>query len=342
MAGFPLLFIACTPNNSTEEISTAVRLADGVYTGVLPCADCPGIYTQLEIDSNHFEWKRAYLNRPGIFVSRGTLSGDDSGRVVLTTPDDTLYAAPDSMGIRILSQSGYVIEGELSGNYVLPKGEPEGFKISETENSEVDFRGLGHEPFWSLDISWASSYRVIFAGDSVEGTLKNPEIIGDTIVFTEISETAQTTIRIWPEASIHPASGQLFPWRVTLVHQGERFNGNGDFFKNNPHAINGEWHLTDYQLDTEYDFDMKEPAITFNTAEMRCYGNDGCNSFNGSFEISGSEIRFGALAATKMACANIPDAEFNAVMANGLSYHAERDELIAEARDGRYLVFRRR
>lgn len=37
-------------------------------------------------------------------------------------------------------------------------------------------------------------------------------------------------------------------------------------------------------------------------AEGRVFGNAGCNSFRGTYEIDGSSISFGPLAATKMMC----------------------------------------
>jgi heat shock protein HslJ len=42
--------------------------------------------------------------------------------------------------------------------------------------------------------------------------------------------------------------------------------------------------------------------LILDPAESRAYGSGGCNRFTGSFELNGEELRFGPIAATRMAC----------------------------------------
>jgi heat shock protein HslJ len=44
--------------------------------------------------------------------------------------------------------------------------------------------------------------------------------------------------------------------------------------------------------------------ITFNKAESKVYGNDGCNTFSGNMILSGTKISFSDFVSTKMACDN--------------------------------------
>jgi putative lipoprotein len=61
------------------------------------------------------------------------------------------------------------------------------------------------------------------------------------------------------------------------------------------------WNLVD--LDGEEPAGEPPPSITF-TDEGTVTGSTGCNTFNGEVTIDGSEISFGPLATTRMACAD--------------------------------------
>ena len=52
---------------------------DGTYEGILPAADCPGIYVLLTINGGQYELLEKYITRPGTFVTygkAGNLPGD--------------------------------------------------------------------------------------------------------------------------------------------------------------------------------------------------------------------------------------------------------------------------
>jgi heat shock protein HslJ len=337
------LIAACSsqPDQSTDQLPK--HIPTGIFSGVIPCADCDGIYLEIQISADSTaEVKRAYSGKPGVFTDLYKVDLRNGEIIEFSSTSDTLYFLEEDNQLRMLSENGERIIGSTEELYVLKAGRPEGFRIHENTSPNADFRGLGHEPFWSLDIRWASEYRIVFSGDSITGTLRNPDITGDTIIFSERNESRNVLIRLWPETSVHPASGQLFLWRITLVVNGERFEGLGDFFKGNIHQLSGRWVLNNYELSDTSVFDMKQPELTLNTAEMRCYGNDGCNSFNGGFEVSGDRIIFSPLASTRMACQNLPDASFNRVLSRGIVYDAKNQRLVAGDLKGEYLIFRRR
>lgn len=47
--------------------------SDGTYEGILPAADCPGIYVMLTIDENKYELLEKYLTLPETFVTYGEI-----------------------------------------------------------------------------------------------------------------------------------------------------------------------------------------------------------------------------------------------------------------------------
>jgi heat shock protein HslJ len=48
----------------------------------------------------------------------------------------------------------------------------------------------------------------------------------------------------------------------------------------------------------------RAPHLALDQAESRAYGSGGCNRFTGSFELSGDELKFGPIVATRMACSD--------------------------------------
>jgi len=77
--------------------------------------------------------------------------------------------------------------------------------------------------------------------------------------------------------------------------------------------LNGTWEL-DYisgpRIAFEGLYPNKKPLITFNLPETRATGNSSCNSFNVTFTIDGSNIKFNDPASTRMACPGSGEATF--------------------------------
>jgi uncharacterized lipoprotein NlpE involved in copper resistance len=98
---------------------------DGVYTGIIPAADGPGIKVQLVLRSDEtYELRYEYIDKPGVFTSKGDFRWDESGSVI--TLDDREMPPYYKVGENILIQldmQGKIITGNLADNYVLRKNE---------------------------------------------------------------------------------------------------------------------------------------------------------------------------------------------------------------------------
>lgn len=115
-----------TPDGKAGSADTLTRsdVFNGLYTGVIPCADCPGIQVRINFlpDSTYSETMN-YLERVSVFSDTGRWRKSDS--IV------TIFASADSgRGVRqfkILSDSsiifldgdGKIISGPLQSNYIL-------------------------------------------------------------------------------------------------------------------------------------------------------------------------------------------------------------------------------
>jgi heat shock protein HslJ len=71
------------------------------------------------------------------------------------------------------------------------------------------------------------------------------------------------------------------------------------------------------------------PRMLFDAKSRRASGSGGCNRFSGPYELAGESLRFGALASTRMACAQGMDTEsaFFAALGRSASYRIVNGQL---------------
>ncbi len=97
----------------------------GTYSGVVPCASCPGIETAVTLhEDGTFEYSMLYIDESPIPASHsGTFTWNDAGgKVTLETGDSAAqqYQVGENQLFH-LDQQGERITGDLAGHYVLQK-----------------------------------------------------------------------------------------------------------------------------------------------------------------------------------------------------------------------------
>lgn len=118
---------ATAPAKGSPDMHNSRNALDwaGVYQGVLPCADCPGIETRISLQQDgSFERTTRYLGRGDrVFVERGRFEWDAEGRRVLTRADDggTQWYQVGEGRLFHLDREGQRIGGDLAGRYVMDK-----------------------------------------------------------------------------------------------------------------------------------------------------------------------------------------------------------------------------
>jgi heat shock protein HslJ len=103
---------------------------DGVYLGILPCADCEGIRTALTLNKDmSFKLETIYIGKSeDVFYDSGTFKwSDDGGSIQLNNANNTRYQVGENRLMQ-LDMDGNRIEGDLSEKYTLRK-----IKIALTE-----------------------------------------------------------------------------------------------------------------------------------------------------------------------------------------------------------------
>ena len=97
---------------------------DGIYEGVVPCADCEGIKTTVILNSdNTFVLSEEYLGKSEeLFTERGTFSWNEKGSTIeFTIENRKQYYKVGENRLFHLDMEGNIIEGQLADNYILTK-----------------------------------------------------------------------------------------------------------------------------------------------------------------------------------------------------------------------------
>jgi copper homeostasis protein (lipoprotein) len=145
-----------TADNSMTSIDWA-----GNYQGILPCADCEGIKTQIVLNKDlSYVLETQYLGKDEkIFQAKGTFKWNEEGsKITLDNTEKQIYQVGENRLFH-LDKDGNRITGEIANNYVLEMekteltgkywklirlngkpvetGEREAFLIFETEENRV-------------------------------------------------------------------------------------------------------------------------------------------------------------------------------------------------------------
>lgn len=109
--------------------------------------------------------------------------------------------------------------------------------------------------------------------------------------------------------------------------------------------IHDSWALKSIGLEA-YDESKtnKHPTLEFNTTEMRVFGNDGCNTIFGGIEkLTDSQLKFGVMAGTRMACPNMELSDsYNKALAETTSYAIDQLTLrLCDKRGNELIAFKK-
>ncbi|MDT8347345.1 MAG: copper resistance protein NlpE N-terminal domain-containing protein [Flavobacteriaceae bacterium] len=100
----------------------------GVYRGILPCADCPGIKTEIILNSdNTFEKWTLYIdrdNQKNSSMQTGTFTWSaDGNKITLDEDEFEQYQVGENQLFK-LDNEGNRITGDIAENYLLKRPEP--------------------------------------------------------------------------------------------------------------------------------------------------------------------------------------------------------------------------
>ena len=139
-----LLITSCKKENQTTDLEAVEAKTDttlvfgnehnsqnsldweGVYKGILPCADCDGIETEIVINSDlTFVKKIKYLGKEDIkgIEEKGSFSWNKDGSTIILqgiNEESNQYKVGENT-LTHLDMEGKIIIGDLAQNYILKK-----------------------------------------------------------------------------------------------------------------------------------------------------------------------------------------------------------------------------
>jgi heat shock protein HslJ/uncharacterized lipoprotein NlpE involved in copper resistance len=134
------LFSCGSGNRSRQETTAEIPVGDnsmvsldwqGIYTGIIPCADCEGIQTLIKLnDDLSYIWKTRYLGKDEtIFGTTGNFDWSDDGSSITLINNTEDQSGPSWLVgenmLFMLDADGNRITGELAAMYNLEKVGPE-------------------------------------------------------------------------------------------------------------------------------------------------------------------------------------------------------------------------
>ena len=99
----------------------------GTYQGILPCADCEGIQTQVVLNTDlSYLLKTSYIGKGDtVFHTKGTFKWDESGsKITLDNTEKQIYQVGENKLFH-LDKNGNRITGNLENNYIMEKEKTE-------------------------------------------------------------------------------------------------------------------------------------------------------------------------------------------------------------------------
>ena len=219
-------------NSDDEQVSQSIEDLPAVFSGVMPCADCPGIETVIVLNETGFEELSHYQERESnLYQAEGTwsLSGDT---LKLYRSEDELYKAFifSREQIKQLDQDLQPITGVLEENYVLDRSqEQESIRSrhSELQDEGINFLASGNEPFWSVHINFDGQLLYKTPGSETPYPFSEFEEIVENQSTIYSADKMQITITAG--YCRDTMSGFLFTHRVEIQTNGQNMTGCGRY-----------------------------------------------------------------------------------------------------------------
>lgn len=319
----PVLFSlpATAQSGSLNEVA-------GLYSGTIPCADCPGIQYKLSLlRDGTYEESALYIDRSTTPVTVGGTYTVEEQSIV------KLGGNPYSMGLfrilpsglQMLDAGGNEITGALADRYMLTKltrsmknqpANQDAIKTAPLDRKKyhqgITFYATGNEPSWSLDMTAGKSihFRTLEGQEFTTPFAEGIKAMDQNVTLFDLQTEAGTMrIQLIQESCTDNMSGTGFPFRamIDVRHHNEKesrhYEGCGKHVPD--YGLEGKWTLKKIgSADAEEgQYPRGLPFLEINMDSLSYAGFAGCNRFMG--KISHSErglIRIHEGAITMMAC----------------------------------------
>jgi copper homeostasis protein (lipoprotein) len=285
------------PAGTRRKEASALGTLPATFSGVLPCADCPGIEHHLDLyPDGVYYLRRTYLDKPsGQFDEIGAWMVSANGRTLVLHGEREAalqFAIQDAKTLTKLDLEGRPIVSAANHNLTRAAA----FAPVEPRLAMRGmFRYMADAAIFEECLT-RRKLPVIMAGD----------YLALEIAYTRMRRAPGGPILATLDGRIVERAGMEGPPRASLLV--ERLSGLwpgetcGVRFVTE-RLENTYWKLV--RLGSEpvkTEPNQREPHIILRTHDQRVSGSGGCNRLLGGYRLDGNRITFGKFAATLMAC----------------------------------------
>ena len=328
------LFVIIVSCSSTPEFVPEPKqvdyLTNGVWIGILPCADCEGIDYTLNLKKDFtFKQKSVYKGKDEeLFIDDGEWSFVSDSIILVDGLDESKIFLVEGNELIMLDEYGHKIESSDEHKYNLRKdtnGASEVEKVKpvnevvemntssydEKFKNGIDFLARGNEPFWTLEIdlekemSFATLDDIKLNTPSVE---RKKEQDVDVTIYHAKTKSGELVVTITRADCEDNMSGEQSKYTVKVEVKNtedkdfKTFEGCGQYlYDSRLHDIWAMEEMTGVKL-KKAKLTKGLPIFEFYPDEMRFKGHAGCNSLSGTITVVGNKITFGNLMGTLMSC----------------------------------------
>ena len=329
-----LIIIGCSSAPEfVPDPKSVTFLTNGIWLGMLPCADCEGIDYQINLKNDYtFKQKSVYKGKSDeIFIDEGSWGFVSASVIAVSGNEDYKMFLIQQDHLVMLDQDGNKIESSFEERYHLSKDDgtvKEIMPVKPVEEvvemnlnyyqekflSGIDFIARGNEPNWTLEIdleksmSFAAMYGIKVKTPAVEGIKAQDS---DVTLYTAKTDSGELVITVIKDKCQDNMSGENFPYKVRVEAKSsadstyKTFEGCGRFLY--------DIRLYDiYVMEEMTGFNLKKeklmkgmPTFEFNLNDLKFSGHAGCNSFSGGINVAGNKVTFANLVGTLTSCPNM-------------------------------------
>ncbi|WP_304068593.1 META domain-containing protein [Pedobacter glucosidilyticus] len=280
----------------------------GHYLGELPCADCSGMRTYIQLFPDFtYHKKTIYLDKADeVYTVKDSWKIVNDSVLVLNEQNNQQAYLYKKDKLTMLSQKREIITGNLAYRYNLFKiTDDSTYKadFSNLKKNQVNFLGQGNEPFWSVEILSNQSLKLKQLGEEdIIFKIFESNYKKDVSIFKAKNNAASITFKIYNFPCINDMSGAQADKYVELIEPNKILKGCG-YILQEDFELAGKWHLS-YMKDETIKQVAQEKLlfINFQTESKQLNGNLGCNNFGATYSINNHSIKIEKIISTMMAC----------------------------------------
>ena len=319
--------LAATANAAEQRVGAHGLALPATFTGILPCADCPGIRHQLDLwPTGGYALRLDHIDRDTMIDALGRWHVDPArNALVLTGAGPSEWQILGNGHLRLLDREGQPIVSELP--YELEPGPLAPFDLALPMTGEFVYFA---DAALFTECLTGERFPVLMEGDYLAAERAYLE--------SRPAPAAPLLVRI--DGRIAEAEQMEGPPRRSVTV--ERLHhvtpdGACDTRRAPAELVNTYWRIREIDdADPPSEGLRREPYLLLHDADgPRFAATAGCNTLIGGFERDGDTLSFGAAASTLMACP--PGlAEFEAALGAALGAIAgfDSDGHVLRLRDG--------